>query len=328
MTVVELVEGDITREQTDAIVNAANSSLLGGGGVDGAIHQAGGPAILDECRRVRAERYPAGLPTGRAVVTGAGALRAKWVIHTVGPVYSHSADPPRELAACYAASLAEADEVGARSVSFPAISTGIFGYPMYEAARVALRTVRSAGANVERARFVLFDARSHAVFTDAMRLLERAESKSTVVLECATRTSQPVQPFPEARSRIALVRRFDGEERSRLALGLLPMQMEDKWLIYLDDEWLYFHRSWTGVCVYAVKLRGVGDGAEVVEAWVNRKPGEWKTGNDHEDASLLSFLVERLLMGRHVDFPGLPGGRANSVVAHHLVGYARANDES
>src|SRR5271165_2638052 len=117
--------GDITREQVDALVNAANSSLMGGGGVDGAIHRAGGPSILDECKRLRATRYPHGLPTGHAVATSAGALLAKWVIHTVGPIYDASSHPEDELASCYAASLAVADEIGARSVAFPAISTGI-----------------------------------------------------------------------------------------------------------------------------------------------------------------------------------------------------------
>src|SRR5260221_7893605 len=109
---IELVQGDITRQETDAIVNAANSSLLGGGGVDGAIHRAAGPALLAECRRVRTERYPQGLPTGHAVATRGGALRAHWVIHTVGPVYASSSDPVGELGACYSASLLVADEIG------------------------------------------------------------------------------------------------------------------------------------------------------------------------------------------------------------------------
>jgi O-acetyl-ADP-ribose deacetylase len=163
----EFVQGDITLEHVDAIVNAANSSLLGGGGVDGAIHRRGGPAILEACRLLRRERYAQGLPTGHAVATRAGNLSARWVIHTVGPVYSKSANPAQELAACHVASLAIADELGARSVSFPAISTGVYGYPMHEAAEVAVRTVRTAATRVERVRFVLFDAETHQVFLDA-----------------------------------------------------------------------------------------------------------------------------------------------------------------
>ena len=167
MLIVEIVQGDITEEQTDAIVNAANSSLFGGGGVDGAIHDAAGPTLLEECRRIRTERYREGLPTGHAVATRGGSLRARWVIHTVGPIYSRSANPPGELAACHVASLAVADEIGARSVAFPAISTGVFGYPLDEAARVALEAVRSARTSVERVRFVLFSADAHGRFARA-----------------------------------------------------------------------------------------------------------------------------------------------------------------
>src|SRR5690349_16072195 len=123
---IEFEQGDITRQEVDAIVNAANSSLLGGGGVDGAIHRAGGPAILDECRRIRAERYPDGLPTGQAVATTGGDLPARWVIHTVGPVYSRQDDPATLLASCHTESFRVADELGARTVAFPAISTGVY----------------------------------------------------------------------------------------------------------------------------------------------------------------------------------------------------------
>jgi len=129
--------GDITREKVDAIVNAANSSLLGGGGVDGAIHRAGGPSILEECRKLRATRFPDGLPTGQAVETGAGRLPARWVIHTVGPVWhGGSSGEPAALASCYQSSLRLAARLGAASIAFPAISTGIYGYPRHLAAGV------------------------------------------------------------------------------------------------------------------------------------------------------------------------------------------------
>src|SRR5579864_1053437 len=116
---ITLVQGDITEQQVDAVVNAANSSLLGGGGVDGAIHRRGGPAILAACRELRAGRYRDGLPAGQAVATTGGDLPARWVIHTVGPVYSPADDRSALLASCYTASLAVADELGARSVAFP-----------------------------------------------------------------------------------------------------------------------------------------------------------------------------------------------------------------
>ncbi|MFI9594338.1 O-acetyl-ADP-ribose deacetylase [Nonomuraea sp. NPDC052265] len=161
---VTLVQGDITEQRIDAIVNAANSSLLGGAGVDGAIHRRGGPEILAECRRLRAGQFAAGLPTGRAVATTAGLLPARWVIHTVGPVYSGSQDRSELLAACHHESLRVADALGARTVAFPAISTGIYGWPLDDAARIAVTAVRAAGTSVEEVRFVLFDAAAYEVF--------------------------------------------------------------------------------------------------------------------------------------------------------------------
>src|SRR5438093_7781556 len=139
---IELVKGDIPGQQVAAVVNAANSSLLGGGGVDGAIHRRGGPEILAECKRVRAEQWPEGLPTGQAVATTAGRLPARWVIHTVGPVHSKKEDRSHLLASCHTEALRVADELGAKTVAFPAISTGVYGYPLEEAAPVAVRAVR------------------------------------------------------------------------------------------------------------------------------------------------------------------------------------------
>ena len=165
---ITLARGDITEQEVDAVVNAANSTLMGGGGVDGAIHRKGGPAILEECKRIREERYPDGLPTGEAVATTAGDLPATWVIHTVGPVYSKSEDRSGLLASCHSESLKVADEIGARTVAFPAISTGVYGYPLDEAAPVAVGAVRGADARVEEVRFVLFDERSHRAFQEAL----------------------------------------------------------------------------------------------------------------------------------------------------------------
>lgn len=161
---ITLVQGDITEQSVDAVVNAANSSLLGGGGVDGAIHRRGGPEILAECRQLRASHYGGGLPTGEAVATTAGRLPARWVIHTVGPVHSRTEDRSPLLAACYRASLRVADELGARSVAFPAVSTGVYGWPMDDAARISLEAVRTADTAVEDIRFVLFDQAAYAVF--------------------------------------------------------------------------------------------------------------------------------------------------------------------
>jgi O-acetyl-ADP-ribose deacetylase len=177
---ITLVQGDITRQQVDAIVNAANSSLLGGGGVDGAIHRRGGPEILAECRRLREGSHRDGLPAGQAVATTAGRLPARWVIHTVGPVYSRGEDRSALLASCYRESLRVADELGARTVAFPAVSAGIYGWPADDAARIAVGTVHAAAADpatrpasVTEARFVLFSADIYQHFENARQALGR-----------------------------------------------------------------------------------------------------------------------------------------------------------
>ena len=165
---IELVKGDITEQGVDAIVNAANSSLLGGGGVDGAIHRKGGPDILAECKRIRAEQWPEGLPTGQAVSTTAGRLPARWVIHTVGPVHSKSEDRSHLLASCHTEALKAADELGAKTVAFPAISTGVYGYPLELAAPVAIAAVNQSDTKVEEVRFVLFDDAAYRAFERAL----------------------------------------------------------------------------------------------------------------------------------------------------------------
>ncbi|APU43009.1 MULTISPECIES: O-acetyl-ADP-ribose deacetylase [unclassified Streptomyces] len=169
MVRITLVRGDITAERADAIVNAANSSLLGGGGVDGAIHRKGGPEILAACEDLRRSHYGKGLPTGRAVATTAGRLQAAHVIHTVGPVWSREEDRSELLASCYRESLRVADELGARTVAFPAISTGVYGWPMDDGATIAVRTVRAARTEVQEVRFVLFDEAARAAFEAAVQ---------------------------------------------------------------------------------------------------------------------------------------------------------------
>ncbi len=165
---IALVEGDITEQRVDAIVNAANSTLLGGGGVDGAIHDRGGPAILEECRRIRADEWPDGLPTGKAVATTAGALPARWVIHTVGPSTRKRRTPRHCSRAAIPSRCASPDELGAVTVAFPAISTGAYGYPLDEAARVAIESIRSADTEVREVRFVLFGHQAYAAFERAL----------------------------------------------------------------------------------------------------------------------------------------------------------------
>ncbi len=179
---IEVVEGDITTQQVDAIVNAANRSLLGGGGVDGAIHAAAGPALLEECRQLRKDQLPDGLPVGAAVATGAGNLPCRWVVHTVGPNRHVGQTDPALLESCFAQSLAVAAVVGARTIAIPAVSAGVYGWDADEVADIAVTTVRDSFergtqvtpdgdvdlGEVELVRFVLFGARLHGAFTRAL----------------------------------------------------------------------------------------------------------------------------------------------------------------
>jgi O-acetyl-ADP-ribose deacetylase (regulator of RNase III) len=167
---IEAIRGDLTREGLDAIVNAANATLTGGGGVDGAIHAAAGPRLLEECLTVRRTAYPQGLPVGYAVATGAGNLRCRWVIHTVGPNWNRGQRNEAALAACFSNSLREATRVGARSVAFPAVSAGVYGWAGPTVARVAVAAVRAAAelADLDLVRFVLFNDRLLADFQAAL----------------------------------------------------------------------------------------------------------------------------------------------------------------
>jgi O-acetyl-ADP-ribose deacetylase (regulator of RNase III) len=169
---LELIQGDITAQRVDAIANAANAGLAGGGGVDGAIHDAAGDELMTEVRA----RHPLGTPTGTAVATGAGRLPARWVLHAVGPRWRDGEHgEPELLASAYTACLQLCDELGARSVAFPAISLGIYGYPRREGAQIALRTVRDhlrGETTLELARFVLYSAETYRTFDEALAALD------------------------------------------------------------------------------------------------------------------------------------------------------------
>lgn len=170
---IEIIKGDITDVETDAIVNAANSSLMGGGGVDGAIHNKGGPQILEECKRIRQTEWPDGLPTGKAVITSGGNLKAKFVIHTVGPVWLGGFHVEAELLKqSYRNSLKLAVAKGIRSVAFPSISTGAYGYPIVDASRTALKTVKDfleKENRLERIVFVLFSDHDYSIYEETAK---------------------------------------------------------------------------------------------------------------------------------------------------------------
>ncbi|MBX5321074.1 MAG: O-acetyl-ADP-ribose deacetylase [Candidatus Bathyarchaeota archaeon] len=168
-----LVQGDITEMETDAIVNAANPSLMGGGGVDGAIHRKGGPKILEECKQIRATEWPNGLPTGKAVITSGGNLRAKYVIHTVGPVWrGGNSGEPELLAEAYRNSLTLAVSKSLKTIAFPSISTGAYGYPIERACKVALKTVKEfleKEDKLDKVVLVLFSRRDFEVYKEAIK---------------------------------------------------------------------------------------------------------------------------------------------------------------
>jgi O-acetyl-ADP-ribose deacetylase (regulator of RNase III) len=168
-----LVQGDITEQDTDAIVNAANPTLMGGGGVDGAIHRKGGPKILEECKRIRATEWPNGLPTGKAVITSGGNLKAKHVIHTVGPVWHGGiSGEPELLAEAYRNSLRIAVSKGIKTIAFPAVSTGAYGYPIEKASRIALATIKNflkEEGKLDKVVFVLFTRHDLEIYKDAAK---------------------------------------------------------------------------------------------------------------------------------------------------------------
>ncbi|WP_029210813.1 MULTISPECIES: O-acetyl-ADP-ribose deacetylase [Arsenicicoccus] len=168
MAGIEIVQGDITTQAVDAIVNAANSSLMGGGGVDGAIHRAAGPTLREECRHLRATDYPEGLHVGDAVATGAGDLPCRYVIHTVGPNRHEGQIDPRLLASCYTRSLDVAQQLGVRTIAFPAVSAGAYGWKVADVARIALTTVAAHSRDgIDLVRFVPFDPTSYTAFEAA-----------------------------------------------------------------------------------------------------------------------------------------------------------------
>jgi len=170
---IKMVQGDITDQETEAIVNAANPTLMGGGGVDGAIHRKGGSKILEECKKIRKTEWPEGLPTGKAVITSGGKLKAQYVIHTVGPIWrGGNRDEPRLLSDAYRNSLELAVSKGLKTIAFPSISTGAYGYPVEKASRIALKTVKSfleERDSLEEVRFVLFSNSDFKTYRDAIK---------------------------------------------------------------------------------------------------------------------------------------------------------------
>jgi O-acetyl-ADP-ribose deacetylase (regulator of RNase III) len=284
---IELRTGDITTEtEADAIVNAANSSLLGGGGVDGAIHRAAGPDLLHECRLL------GGCETGDAKATGAGKLKVRKVIHAVGPVWQGGgASEPELLASCYRRCIEVAAANNCAVLALPAVSTGVYGYPLQQAAHVAVKAVYLAmlkHPQVQLARFWLFNRPAYDEFSEALRQLW-----------AATHTGDPIDPDPAVpipavqRSHfggrlhampsshsLEYRRRLSPAETRRLREGLMAFDMDHRWHFFVEDDLVHFHRSWTGNEIFQARLRPLeGGGAELGDLVRNADPEEYN-GDD------------------------------------------------
>lgn len=284
--------GDITQLPVDVIVNAANERLLGGGGVDGAIHAAAGPELLVACRALPEVRPGVRCPTGEARITPAFGLPARFVVHTVGPVWRGGTQGEGYLlASCYRESLALARAHGARSVAFPAISTGIYGFPRYLAARIAAYECATAllpvaipqgAARFEQLSLVAFSEPDAAQLRDAVS--ERTRP-------AARRGDVRTQPLPEAHAVLAeesLQRTYTLVQFAWLKKGVVPREMEDKWFAFYEAPWIYLHRSWTGHCIFQARFEEGSAGARLAEVHVNRDPEQY---SEPDLASAARYLL-------------------------------------
>lgn len=273
------MQGDITQLRVDAIVNAANERLVGGGGVDGAIHAAAGPQLVEACRALPEARPGVRCPTGEARLTPGFALPARSVIHTVGPVWRGGTQGEGWLlASCYRESLALAREHGARSVAFPAISTGVYGFPRYLAARIAAwecatallpAAVPEGAPSFEEILLVAFSE------PDASLLLEAVAERTR---PAAQRGDATLLPLPEARATLSadsFARTYTPVQFAWLKQGVVPREMEDKWFVFYEAPWLYLHRSWTGYAIFQARFEERAAGVTLVEALVNQDPAQY-----------------------------------------------------
>jgi O-acetyl-ADP-ribose deacetylase (regulator of RNase III) len=287
MARIEVIRGDITRLDVDAIVNAANPTLLGGGGVDGAIHAAAGRELLEACRALPEVRPGVRCPTGQARITPGFGLTARFVIHTVGPVFHDGKQGEGELlASCYRQSLALARENGLHSIAFPAIGTGVYGVPSYFGSAVATSTC---------AEFLWHDTTLERVLLVAFRELDEAYLREHIRranLAPATRTDWKSLPLSEQRAPLTLERSYTPREFERLKRGEFPLEMEDKWFVFYEEPWLYLHRSWTGICIFQVRFEPAASSARIAEAWVTRDPEHYKSDDPARDADLLLAMLD------------------------------------
>lgn len=304
MTRIEVVLGDITAQRTDAIVTAANESLMGGGGVDGAIHRAAGPRLAEAGAAVGP------CDPGDAKATAAFELDppVRHVIHTVGPVWDGGGHGEAEtLASCYRRCLRVADELGATSVSFPAIATGVYGYPAAEAARIAATTLASTPTTVREIRLVAFDRESLDLLRAAVAAATQdgsvhgAQDHGTPDDGRVTRSmfGGRLQPICSPHAMAPLPRRvWSDEEWDRIQRGYRARDMDQKWNVVVEGEVVHLHRSWTGFGVYAATFAPVAEGGRrIAHALVERDPERYQGTDDAYDCVMLELVLSAIVLG-------------------------------
>ncbi len=286
---LEIVEGDITQEPVEAIVNAANDRLQHGGGLAAIIARKGGPQIDRESREWVQRQGP--VSHASPAYTRAGDLSFRYIIHAVGPVWG-SGEEDKKLQQAVSGCLQRAEELDLRSLALPAISTGIFRFPVQRAAWITLDALEdhfsaNPQSNLQQVRLTLFDQKTTAAFTDVYdRQFQGARADDF-----------SLHPLPELRAVLPFERHFTAGDYRRLRRGYRPLEMEDKWVILFQEEWLAFHRSWTGYCIYRLELAAANSAFRVEQAWVNRDPRQHQGTQEQGDVQTLNYLMDRLLLG-------------------------------
>jgi O-acetyl-ADP-ribose deacetylase (regulator of RNase III) len=285
---LEVVQGDITQEKVDAIVNAANDRLQHGGGVAAIISRRAGKSVDDQSRAWVKTHGP--VPHDQPAYTSGGNLPARFIIHAVGPIWG-SGDETNKLAAAIRGSLQRAEELQLTSIAFPAISTGIFGFPKDRAARIFFQTleeyfIQNPTSKLSLTRITLFDQPTIQAFSKEFnRHFHRVSASDWKIL-----------PLSKTRTPLNMQRTFAADEYRHLQAGFRPREMEDKWFIFFEENWLNFHRSWTGYCIFRLYIQPVGETYQIIEAWATRDPGQYTNTNPDFDIQTIIQLIDLFLL--------------------------------
>jgi O-acetyl-ADP-ribose deacetylase len=281
-------QGDITQEKVDAIVNAANDRLQHGGGVAAIISRRGGDIVDEQSRAWVKSHGP--VPHDRPAYTSGGSLPARYIIHAVGPIWG-SGNEDTKLAAAIRGSLQRAEELHLTSIAFPAISTGIFGFPKDRGARIFFQTLevyftQNPNSNLTLTRITLFDQPTIQAFSEEFsRHFRRVNASDWKIL-----------PLSNTRTPLQFRRTFTPDEYRHLQAGFRPREIEDKWFIYFEENWLNFHRSWTGFCIYRVYIQPEGETYKITEAWATRDSDQYTNTNPDFNIQTINQLIDLFLL--------------------------------